>query len=246
MLGRITVTGIVLSTMPIGDYDRRITILTKERGKISAFAKGARKPVSALLACSQPFSFGQFFLYEGRSSYNLVSADISNYFSQLRDDFSWLCYGLYFCEFTDYFTKEGNDEREILKLIYQSLRALTNQNIGVMLVRYIFEIKIISINGEGPQVFECVQCGNKDNVIRFSVKNGGIVCEACRRTTGDAMKISSSTLYTLQYIVHSPVEKLYNFTVSPEVLSELCKVITNYRKEYVGHEMKSLEMLEVI
>ena len=105
----VKLTGIVLKTVPIGDYDRRVVILTKERGKISAFAKGARKPNSRLVAAASPFAFGEFKLYEGRSSYNIMEADIRNYFEALRDDFAAACYGMYFLETADYYTRENAD-----------------------------------------------------------------------------------------------------------------------------------------
>lgn len=246
MTGTVTVTGIVLATIPIGDYDKRLTILTKERGKIGAFAKGARRPNSALLACSQPFTFGEFQLYEGRNSYNIQSVNIKNYFGELRDDISYVYYGLYFCEFTDYMTREGNDETEMLKLLYQSLRALLNPHIGTKLVRYIFELKIISLGGEAPQVFECLSCGTTENLSRFSASAGGCFCESCRQKATDGKRILTSTLYALQYIISADVEKLYNFTVTEEVFRELKQIIDCYREDRIEHRMKSLELLSIL
>lgn len=134
----------------MGEYDRHISLLTKERGKISAFARGARRPGSRLSAAAEPFSFGNFKLYEGRNSYTLAEADIQNYFEELRADYEGACYGMYFAEVADYYTRENNDEREMLKLLYQSLRALCAKSLPNPLVRCVFECKAIAVSGEFP------------------------------------------------------------------------------------------------
>ena len=199
----VKLTGIVLKTVPIGEYDRRVVILTKERGKISAFAKGARKPNSRLVAAASPFVFGEFKMYEGRSSYNIMEADIRNYFEGLREDFSAACYGMYFLEMADYYTRENGEEVEMLKLLYQSLRALLAKGLDKELVA----------NGEYPGI-----------------------------PGGKAWK--ESTVYAMNYIEKSPVEKLYTFAVTDEILGELKQIAGEFCKRFVDREMKSLKVLE--
>ncbi|MGB8455112.1 MAG: DNA repair protein RecO [Anaerocolumna sp.] len=244
MMIATSVTGMVLSTMPIGDYDKRLVILTKEKGKITAFAKGARKPNSAFLACSQSFSFGEFMLYEGKTSYNLISVDISNYFDGLRKDLEAAYYGLYFCELADYLTHENEDGTHILKLLYQSLRALSQDAIGRSLVRAVFELKILALNGVAPQVFECVKCGKTEGIYHFSSEAGGMLCPDCQKNHIKLIKITDAAIYTMQYIISSSIEKLYTFTVSKEVMSELKKCVENYKGIYIDKKMNTLDMLE--
>lgn len=242
-MNQLVVTGMVLSATPIGEYDRRVAILTKERGKISAFAKGARKPHSQLVGAMNPFSFGEFTLYEGRNSYTLVQANISNYFTELRSDVEAAYYGFYFMEMANYYGKENADEIELLKLLYQTLRALVKKNIPNQLIRHIFELKIITINGESPQVFQCVVCGDKERSVVFSSRKGGLICEACQGDVLDAIQLDTSTLYTLQYIISSPIEKLYTFTVKNEVLEALEKIMNQYMAVYVDKKFNSLEII---
>ena len=245
-MNQIVLTGMVLSTMPIGEYDRRVVILTKEQGKISAFARGARRPNSPLIGAVNPLAFGEFTMYEGRTSYTIQSASITNYFAELREDVVGAYYGFYFLEVADYYAKEYTDEREMLKLLYQSMRALINPHIPNRLVRRIFELKALTVNGQAPQVFQCVICGDKERPAVFSPAKGGLVCSECSGDVIDGMILDNSTLYSMQYIESTPVVKLYTFTVAENVLAELEKVMDRLMEVYVDRRFKSLEILETL
>ena len=75
---------------------------------------------------------------------------------------------------------------------------------------------------------------------------GRISLRGLRRLENGAGTILPSTVYTLQYIVSSPVEKLYTFVVKEEVLDELEKIVADYLEKYVDRHFKSLEILKMI
>ena len=208
----------MISSMPIGEYDRRLEILTDSMGRISAFARGARKPSSPLVSISRVFAFGEFELYEGRSSYSVNSAKISNYFEELTKDVEKTYYGFYFLELASYFTREGLDATETLKLIYQSLRALNVESLSLPLVRAIYEIKTLEINGLCPEI----------ELIR------------------ERYELGQSALYAIDFVKRTPIEKLYTFKLTPEVEQEFAKVAQLLLGRFTDKKFHSLEMLESI
>ena len=244
-MNQIVLTGMVLSTTPVGEYDRRVVLLTKEQGKVSAFAKGSRRPNSPLVGVVNPFTFGEFTMYEGRSSYTIQSAKVINYFSELREDVLGAYYGFYFLEVANYYAREFNDELEMLKLLYQTMRALTNPHIPDALIRCIYELKILTINGEYPNVFSCRKCKKEEDLGWFSAKYAGTLCSECKNDE-NIIRLDESALYTMQYIITSSIEKLYTFQVSEDVLHTLERILKSYLALYVDRKFKSLKVLEEI
>ena len=228
--------------MPVGEYDKRITILTRERGKISAFARGARRPKSSLQAGTGLFCFGRFEAYEGRSSYTVVKAEIQNYFLELVQDLDKTYYGCYFLELADYFSQENADCTNQLKLLYQTLRALSVKSLDHHLVRCIYELKTLAFYGVSPNVFSCTKCGAKEQLHWFHMDSRGTLCEECKGQTA-AYSLDDAALYTLQYIITSPVEKLYTFTVTEPVLQKISRIISQFMSLYAEKDFNSLMFL---
>ena len=105
----------VIKSMPVGERDRRVTLMTMEQGKLSFFARGAGKPGSPFMGVTRPFSYGKFSLFQGRDSYSLEGAEIVNYFEKLSADLVTTCYATYFLELADYYAREFAPEPGILK-----------------------------------------------------------------------------------------------------------------------------------
>lgn len=243
----VTLTGMVLTASPMKEYDRRVEILTRERGRISAFAQGARKAGSALSACTLPFTFGDFVIYEGRSSYNVKGGMIQKFFGDIAEDYDMTCYASYFAEVAQYFTRENMEASDELLLLYMTLLALQNKKIPMGLIRIIYEMRMMMISGQSLELFQCLRCHRTDTrSVYFAA--GGLVCEECAKKEDALAKsypflLGGDALYSLQYILTVPIERLYSFTVTPQVQSELEHFMRSYLGRYLPHHFKSLEFL---
>ena len=214
MREQISVTGMVLMAAPVGEYDRRLVILTRGRGKITAFARGVRRPGNQLMAAAAPFVFGKFLLYEGRDAYTLAGAEVENYYREIAGDMEAACYGSYFLEMADYYGRENIDAPETLRLLYQSLRALLKPSVPNRLVKPVYELKLMEINGEYREL--------------------------------PLGRLNDSTLYAWQYVLAAPVESLYTFTLTDQVLGEFVRCVEQNKERFIDKTFHSLDILNAV
>lgn len=218
MSSEIEVNGVVLSCIPIGEYDKRVVILTDQLGKIHVFARGARKMNSKFLAGTEPITFAKFRLFSGKSSYNLSEVQLIEYFPDLRTDIDRMCYAFYFLELASYFVKENVDATEVLRLIYVSFKALEEENKEKPMdfVKTVFEWKMFALEGLMPNYTVGEVCG---------------------------VRVSDEIKYTLDYIWKSKISGLYSFTLREKERLELKELAEKYLKLNVDKKFNSLEMI---
>ena len=58
--------------------------------------------------------------------------------------------------------------------------------------------------------------------------------------------VDGSVLYTMQYIISTPVERLFTFRVTEEVRKNLRKIMDIYIKDHIDREFHSLDILKTL
>lgn len=144
----VKVKGIVLSASPVGEQDKRVVLETCELGRITVFARGCRRAGNMLQAAANPFVMGEFGIVMGSNSYRMVEASVIEYFRDIAALQPGVYIGFYFLDLVDYYGREGIDGTDMLNLLYVSLKALLSENIDNLLVRRIFELRLMYMNGE--------------------------------------------------------------------------------------------------
>ena len=218
MPGNIKVNGIVLSSMPIGEYDKRIVILT-----------------------------GEFELYRGRSSYSVNKGNAKEFFTHVTTDIDNMMLGTYFLEIANYYAQENADEKIRLLLLYRALQVLGAENRDLELIQAVYELKTMIINGEYPNLFECRSCQRKEDLVALSADLEGMYCSKCASTAtiDKGITLNKSTVYALQYVAGSDIKKVFSFELKDDIKGEFIEVIGRFKNKYMNHEFNSASFLKI-
>lgn len=237
-MGTIKTKGIVIAEHNMGDYDKMITLLTPVLGKISCAAKGARRPKSSLLAGTQYLCFGEYVLYKGANTYNINSCSTIEVFYNVRIDLDKLNYVAEITRLIQDTTTENQNSYNILQLLLNTIYVISETDKNLDLVMSIFKLRLISILGFKPHIEKCTNCGEKENINYFSLRDNGLKCEACGKQDKSAVEINEGTLNAIKYAILAPAKKLYSFKVSEESIRELKIISKLYINDKLDKEYK--------
>ena len=232
------ISGVVLKESNMGDFDKMLTILTPNFGKISCVAKGARRPRSALLAGSQIFCFGEYLMYKGTSTYHINSVEPIEVFYNIRTDLDKLKYAVHINKIVQEVTEENQNCFNIMQLLLNTLYVISETDKDLELVLSIFKLRLLSILGFRPNVNKCVNCGKEEELIYFSLKDNGVKCNICGKQDKSAVTISQSTYNAIKYTLTAPPKKLYSFNIKEESLEEFKLLTKLYFNEKLEKEYK--------
>ena len=235
-MGIIKTKGIILSGHNMGDYDKMVTILTPDLGKIGCAARGARRPKSTLMSATQFLCFGDFLIYKGASSYNINSCEPIEIFYNLRLDIDKLTYASRVAKIVNDVTDENQNTYRILQLTLNTIYIISESEKDLELILSIFKIRLLSLLGFRPIIDKCTNCSTKENFRYFSFKDNGFKCELCSKQDKSATKISDTTIKAIKYIVMSEPKKVYSFELSEENKKELKLISKIYLNECLDKE----------
>lgn len=238
----MNIKGIVLKEIPCKEEDKIIVVFSREYGKISIYAKGARKTKSAYLAGTQLLSYSDFLIYKKDNLSNLSKIDLLDSFLDIKNDYEKLYLAMYFGELIDSLIIEDMPQKELFDFFLFTLEKLKKAK-DLKFIKAIFEMRVIALAGYMPNVLTCNECGKEmDEDCYFVSKDDGIVCDACN-IKKHGIKISKTTLFTLKYIFYIKQDKVYSFDLDDKYKKELYKVSLDYKNRIIDKPLKSEKFL---
>lgn len=230
---------VVLSSRPLGEADRILSIFTLSYGRLDAVVKGVRRTKSRWGGRLEPFGIVDLMLFRGRSLYTVTGAQLASVFVHLREDREALVAAGVACEATAGLFGEEEEHERVFNLLARALREADQGFAGLAsqapLVLGVL-LKLLHEAGYLPVLDHCVGCGEQGLAVGFSAARGGLVCGDC---VEDALPIGPGAVAALCSAVEEPLAALRGAPPSPATAEALRHVQALY-SYHTGGRLKAL------
>jgi DNA repair protein RecO (recombination protein O) len=174
---------VVLRSIRYGEADRILHLYSRERGRIGAIAKGARKPKSRFGGRLEPFFRLDLMLHEGRGDLMTVTgvATVDGY-PRLRSDGAAIGAGARGCDAVLRLLDAAEPNPPAYNLLCRYLELLDapgDPRAASLEVALSFRLKLALVAGFAPELASCARCGEAEHLAGFSGAAGGVVCGSC-------------------------------------------------------------------
>ena len=171
------VNAIVLRAVNYRDFDRMLTLFSREEGKISAAARGAHRPRSPLAAASTQFCTGEFVLQDRNGSLNVKSCMLDAAYYPLREDPVRLSYASALTQICGEIVQPGEPMEELYDMLLRALAYLSfDREHSAENIVLPFLMRAMILSGHGVMLTRCAACGGRIVDARFDEQAGGVVC----------------------------------------------------------------------
>lgn len=239
---------IVLRTRNLGEADKILTLFTKSRGKVNAVARGSRRPRNHLMGVSQPFTHGAFLIFRGRNLDSVSQGTIIDSWLYLREDLLKMAYASYMVELVDRLTEEYDPNERVYSLLVATFGQLRTDGLEMRLTRF-FELNFLRLIGIEPQLERCVGCDSimtAGNELRFSPREGGILCPTCQQSRTDALFLSVGAYQVMRWLATADITRLSVLQMPKTVEAEVEEMLRSFIYFHLQRPLKSLEFLYTI
>ena len=235
---------VVLRVRRMGEADSVLTLLSADRGKFDAVARGVRKPTSRKAGHLEPLTHSTLLLAHGTNLDIITQAQAVHTFLPMREDLRRLGGGMYAAELIDRFTVEREESYMLFRLLVDTLLRLSTDEDVDLALRY-FEARLLVEAGFRPQLGQCVSCGEplRPVVNHFSVTGGGAVCPGCRPAGSGLPPISVNALKVLRLMMRGSYAELARLRLGDTLLAEIESLLRLAVHRQLEREPRSLQFL---
>jgi DNA repair protein RecO (recombination protein O) len=221
-----------------------VTLFTRDFGKVTAIAKGARRPKGPFESALDLLSLCRVVsLRKSSEALDLLTeAKLEKRFRPGKGGLPWLYAGYYVAELLNELTTEYDAHVELFDTAEESLRRLeTTEDFRHVVLR--FELAALRVLGHLPSLEICVECGvavPPVGRVPFGPLVGGVLCAKCRAGQRQIVTLSGEALSVLQTLSHpesDPVE------LTPKIAGEVRGLLSGYLAHLLGHSLKMHDLL---